>query len=173
MSAPSRGLWHGPPGGSGRRTGQPAGTALSSGTAPPPPFEPPPEEAVDVHQLRSGHWGRSEQYLHRIGRRPTPECAQCDDKECPAAAASSAVKPRTPRRMCCWSARACTAPGSVRWAISSARPEMYSATTWWRPWPPATRPTRAVYRLRYRQSGSQGEQQQRQQHGSRWCTCHA
>ncbi|KAF0293093.1 hypothetical protein FJT64_008990 [Amphibalanus amphitrite] len=42
------------------------------------------EEAVDIHQLRSGHWARSEQYLHRIGRRPTPECAQCDDKECPA-----------------------------------------------------------------------------------------
>ncbi|KAF0296461.1 Aminopeptidase N [Amphibalanus amphitrite] len=25
------------------------------------------EEAVDIHQLRSGHWARSEQYLHRIG----------------------------------------------------------------------------------------------------------
>ena len=51
---------------------------------------PPPvrlarrEEAIDVHQIRTGHWGRSEQYLHRIGRRPTAACSQCDDAACPA-----------------------------------------------------------------------------------------
>ena len=32
----------------------------------------------------SGHWGRSEQYLHRIGRRPTERCLQCSDTDCPA-----------------------------------------------------------------------------------------
>ena len=41
--------------------------------------------AVDVHQLRAGHWSCSEQYLHRIGRRPTPGCEQCNIVECPAA----------------------------------------------------------------------------------------
>ena len=41
--------------------------------------------AVDVHQLRAGHWSCSEQYLHRIGRRPTPGCEQCNNVECPAA----------------------------------------------------------------------------------------
>ena len=40
---------------------------------------------VDVHQLRVGHWSCSEQYLHRIGRRPTPGCERCSDVECPAA----------------------------------------------------------------------------------------
>ena len=41
--------------------------------------------AVDVHQLRAGHWGCSESYLHRIGRRPSPGCAQCSSVGCPAA----------------------------------------------------------------------------------------
>ena len=43
------------------------------------------EAAVDVHQLRAGHWGLSRQYLHRIGRLPGPACTGCADKECPAA----------------------------------------------------------------------------------------
>ena len=29
------------------------------------------DAAINVHQLRAGHWGRAESYLHRIGRRPT------------------------------------------------------------------------------------------------------
>ena len=41
--------------------------------------------AVDVHQMRAGHWGRSRQYLHRIGRLPAPACAGCPDVGCPAA----------------------------------------------------------------------------------------
>ena len=28
------------------------------------------DDAVNVHQLRAGHWSRSSSYLHRIGRRP-------------------------------------------------------------------------------------------------------
>ena len=40
---------------------------------------------MNVHQLRAGHWGYSEQYLHRIGRRPITSCHQCDCKACPAA----------------------------------------------------------------------------------------
>ena len=42
------------------------------------------DAAVNVHQLRAGHWGRAESYLHRIGRRPTDTCAGCSDGECPA-----------------------------------------------------------------------------------------
>ena len=41
--------------------------------------------AVDVHQLRAGHWGHSRQYVHRIGRLPTPACGGCNDASCPAA----------------------------------------------------------------------------------------
>ena len=43
------------------------------------------DAAVSVHQLRAGHWGRSLQYLHRIGRHPSAACPQCPDKRCPAA----------------------------------------------------------------------------------------
>ena len=43
------------------------------------------DDAVYVHQLRAGHWGRSSSYLHRIGRNPTRVCQQCDDLGCPAA----------------------------------------------------------------------------------------
>ena len=51
--------------------------------------EPPrrcgtPLEEVDVHQLQAGHWERSQQYHHRIRRRPTDKCQQCSDTGCPA-----------------------------------------------------------------------------------------
>ena len=39
-------------------------------------------EAVDVHQLRAGHWSGSAQYLHRIGRNPSRHCPQCEDVDC-------------------------------------------------------------------------------------------
>ena len=42
------------------------------------------DAAVNVHQLRAGHWGRAESYLHRIGRRPTTTCAGCSGRDCPA-----------------------------------------------------------------------------------------
>jgi len=38
--------------------------------------------AVDVHQLRAGHWSGSTRYLHWIGRKPCRECPKCDDYEC-------------------------------------------------------------------------------------------
>ena len=41
--------------------------------------------AVDIHQLRAGHWSQSAQYLHRIGRRPTDTCQGCADAGCQAA----------------------------------------------------------------------------------------
>ena len=46
------------------------------------------EAAVDTHQLRAGHYSRSRQYLHRIGRLPyrtnRPDgCHACERKECP------------------------------------------------------------------------------------------
>lgn len=43
------------------------------------------DDAVNVHQLRAGHWSRSRQYLHRIGRLPSPACQQCPDRGCPSA----------------------------------------------------------------------------------------
>ena len=59
--------------------------SMMRGRLPPPISELDRESAVNVHQLRAGHWGLSEQYLHRIGRRPDPACQQCPDKTCPAA----------------------------------------------------------------------------------------
>ena len=46
------------------------------------------EAAVDTHQLRAGHYTRSRQYLHRIGRLPfltnrPDRCHACERKECP------------------------------------------------------------------------------------------
>ena len=41
--------------------------------------------AVDVHQLRAGHWSASAQYLHRIGKNPLIDCEGCTDMECAAA----------------------------------------------------------------------------------------
>ena len=58
--------------------------AIMAVRAPAPVSVDTRETAVDIHQLRSGHWGRSEQYLHRIGRRPTERCLQCSDTDCPA-----------------------------------------------------------------------------------------
>jgi len=58
--------------------------AIMGSRAPPPVSIASREEAVDVHQLRAGHWGCSEQYLHRIGKRPTEDCAQCNEVDCPA-----------------------------------------------------------------------------------------
>lgn len=52
---------------------------------PPPVLTEDRAAAVNIHQLRAGHWGYSEQYLHRIGRRPTPDCQKCRDLRCPAA----------------------------------------------------------------------------------------
>ena len=43
------------------------------------------DAAINVHQLRAGHWGRSESYLHRIGRQLTPACAGYSERNCPAA----------------------------------------------------------------------------------------
>ena len=38
--------------------------------------------AVDVHQLRAGHWSASSQYMHRIGRNPARHCPQCSEMSC-------------------------------------------------------------------------------------------
>ena len=41
--------------------------------------------AVDVHQLRAGHWSSSTQWRHRVGQSPSRRCAQCEDPHCSAA----------------------------------------------------------------------------------------
>ena len=45
---------------------------LMGTTAPPPVIGLDRQLAVDVHQLRAGHWSGSAQYLHRIGGNPVP-----------------------------------------------------------------------------------------------------
>ena len=57
---------------------------LMGNRLPPPVRRSNRFEAVDIHQLRAGHWSGSAQYLHRIGRHPSPRCAQCSDLRCPA-----------------------------------------------------------------------------------------
>lgn len=51
---------------------------------PPPVAGGDRSAAVDVHQLRAGHWSGSSQYLHRIGRNPSDDCRQCSDTSCAA-----------------------------------------------------------------------------------------
>ena len=48
--------------------------------------------AVDVHQMRTGRWSGSAQFLHEIGRNPSPVCPQCRDTKCEAARCPLCVK---------------------------------------------------------------------------------
>ncbi|KAF0303168.1 RNA-directed DNA polymerase from mobile element jockey [Amphibalanus amphitrite] len=59
--------------------------AIWADRRPGPVLEADRAVAVDIHQLRAGHWSGSAQYLHRIGRRPEADCPQCNDMGCPAA----------------------------------------------------------------------------------------
>ena len=78
----------------------------------------------------------------------------------------SAERRRTPLPTCCWSVLACTDRAYVCWETLWQRREASAMTTWWRPSPPATRPTRAaLQRLPHRPGGDGGEQQQ--QHPAR------
>ena len=56
--------------------------SLMGTRAPPPVSDQSRAAAMDVHQLRAGHWSASAQYLHRIGRNPSRSCAQCSDPDC-------------------------------------------------------------------------------------------
>ena len=49
---------------------------------PPPIVDLERMAAVDVHQLRAGHWSASTQCLHRIGRKPARHCQQCSEVAC-------------------------------------------------------------------------------------------
>ena len=56
------------------------------GTSFPPPISNMDRtSAIDVHQMRSGRWSGSTQFLHEIGKAPTPDCLQCRDSSCAAA----------------------------------------------------------------------------------------
>ena len=55
---------------------------LMGTTAPPPVIGLDRQLAVDVHQLRAGHWSASAQHLHRIGANPVPGCDGCRDAAC-------------------------------------------------------------------------------------------
>ena len=57
---------------------------LMGGRMPPPVTGLDRQSAIDVHQLRAGHWSQSRSYLHRIGRHPTRDCEGCNDDGCPA-----------------------------------------------------------------------------------------
>lgn len=56
--------------------------SLMAGRLPPPVRNYPREVAIDIHQVRAGHWSGSAAYLHRIGRGPSPQCEQCADPRC-------------------------------------------------------------------------------------------
>ncbi|XP_043234483.1 uncharacterized protein LOC122387897 [Amphibalanus amphitrite] len=59
--------------------------SLMGGRFPPPVAGLDRERAVDVHQLRAGHWSGSRAYLHRIGAVPSVGCEGCRDEGCVAA----------------------------------------------------------------------------------------
>ena len=71
--------------------------------------------AVDVHQLRAGHWSCSEQYLHRIGRRPTVASNATTWSALPPDAGSAARR-RTRHGMCCFGARRWRGDACGAWA---------------------------------------------------------
>ncbi|KAF0297293.1 Retrovirus-related Pol polyprotein from type-1 retrotransposable element R1 4 [Amphibalanus amphitrite] len=52
---------------------------------PPPVSNLNRRAAIDVHQIRTGHWSGSTQFLHSIGRSPSAACARCRDLLCEAA----------------------------------------------------------------------------------------
>ena len=52
---------------------------------PPPAPEGERSTAVDIHQLRAGHWSGSAQWRHRVGQNPSRLCQQCPDMHCGAA----------------------------------------------------------------------------------------
>ena len=57
---------------------------LMENRLPPPAATGDRSSAVEVHQLRAGHWSGSRQYLHRIGRNPSDDRRQCPDTDCAA-----------------------------------------------------------------------------------------
>ena len=52
---------------------------------PPPVAGEDRSAAVDIHQLRAGHWSGSTQWRHRVGLSPSRHCDQCKDQRCNAA----------------------------------------------------------------------------------------
>ena len=56
--------------------------SLMDGHLPPPVRRFDRTTAIDIHQVRAGHWSGSAAYLHRIGRSPAPGCEQCEDPRC-------------------------------------------------------------------------------------------
>ena len=128
------------------------------------------DDAVNVHQLRAGHWGRSSSYLHRIGRNPTRACQQCDDLGCPAARCLVCREgPDTPEQYC-WSAPAWPARGSASSATSGRTLSSCGTAGPLRPWAAATFGTKSRG-LRSATSGrrkpTRGVKQQQQQQRSR------
>ena len=57
---------------------------LMRGHIPPPVIGLDRQSAIDVLQLRAGHWSQFRSYLHRIGWHPTSNCESCNDDGCPA-----------------------------------------------------------------------------------------
>ena len=58
---------------------------LMGARLPPPVAGGDRQAAVDVHQLRAGHWTTSTQWRHRVGQAPSRQCKQCDNPQCSAA----------------------------------------------------------------------------------------
>ena len=96
----------------------------------PSPVQESRDDAVNVHQLRSGHWGRASSYLHRIGRNPSHACRQCSVPRCPAALCLVCREgPDTPEHVL----HAWLAYASVFSAISGLRRRSCGTAGPWRP----------------------------------------
>ena len=100
---------------------------------------------VSRDQLRAGHWGRSEQCLHRIDRRPTTAQCVCpvQRRRLPGGPLPRLRRGDTRRHMSCSGAPVSSACTSVPGTLSNPPKTLFNVTTWWRHWPTGIWPTRA------------------------------
>ena len=100
----------------------------------PSPVQESRDDAVNVHQLRAGHWGRASSYLHRIGRNPSHACRQCSVPGARRHSAWCAARARTRRSTCSWSAPAWLACASAFSATLDPGRRSCGTAGPWRPW---------------------------------------
>ena len=92
--------------------------------------------AVDMHQIRAGHWSGSLQYQHRIGLRPSSQCRGCESHRCPAAfcIVCRELKADNPRHVLLECSVLMSMHGSETSGPSTLPTRRFGATAWWRLW---------------------------------------